>query len=109
MPTSARKSSVGPASRRGPQKPHVPYRESVEIGKKTGIAVEHVQRKSDGFEPFEDVIGQADKRTPPKVKNTKKKRLVSPIYEDEDEDGEMSMEMDDSALHSFPDTDPSRY
>jgi centromere protein C len=103
MPTSARKSSlpdnIGPVSRRGPHKPHVPYREGAEIGKKTGIAVEHVQRKSDGFEPFEDVIGQADKRSPPKVKNSKKKqRIVSPLYEDEDEDGEMSMEMDDSAF-----------
>jgi centromere protein C len=97
MPTSARKSSVGPGSRRGPQKPHVPYREGSEVGKKTGIAVEQVERKSDGFERFEDVIGQADKRSPPKVKGTgKKKRLVSPEYEDDDEDGEMSMEMEDS-------------
>lgn len=97
MPTSARKSSIG-ATRRGLQKAHIPYRgDDPEVGKKTGIAVRHVERKSDGFEPFEDIISQADKRTPPKVKGRKnKQRVPSPLYENEDENGEMSMELDDS-------------
>jgi centromere protein C len=58
--------------------------------------VQHVERKSDGFEPFEEIMQQADKRTPPKPKG--RKRISSaPAYEDEpDEDGEMSMELDDS-------------
>jgi centromere protein C len=96
MPTSARKSSVG-AARRGPQKAHIPYRgDNPEVGKKTGIAVQHVERKSDGFEPFEEIMQQADNRTPPKPKG-KKRKSSAPIQEDEfDEDGEMSMELDDS-------------
>ena len=105
MPSSARKSSVGTA-RRAIQKAHIPYRgDNPEVGKKTGIAVQHVQRKSDGFEPFEEVMQQADGRTPPRPKGRKKKSVV---YEDDDEDdqysdeddeyGEMSMQLD-STLH----------
>ena len=94
MPTSARKSSLG-ASRRGPLKAHVPFRgDNLEVGKKTGYAVQFVDRKSDGFEPFEDIIRQADRNTPPPMKTGRKKQdLSSPL---EDEDGEMSMDMDDS-------------
>jgi centromere protein C len=97
MPTSARKSSVG-AARRGLQKAHIPYRgDNPEVGKKTGIAVQHVERKSDGFEPFEEIMQQADSRTPPKPKG-KKRKSSAPIQEDElDEDGEMSMELDDDS------------
>ena len=96
MPTTpARKSSVG-AARRGPLKAHIPYRgDNPEVGKKTGIAVQHVERKSDGFEPFEEIMQQADNRTPPKPKGRKKK-ASAPIEEELDEDGEMSMELDDS-------------
>ncbi|KAF9014255.1 Mif2/CENP-C like-domain-containing protein [Cyathus striatus] len=102
MPSSARKSSLGAGGRRGPQKPHVPYRgDNPEVGKKTGIAVRHVERKSDGFEPFEEIMMQADKRTPPRPKwrksvngNGKRGREIV----EEDEDGEMSMELDDSPL-----------
>jgi centromere protein C len=95
MPTTpARKSSIGTA-RRGPQKAHIPYRgDNPEVGKKTGIAVQHVERKSDGFEPFEEVMQQADKRTPPKPKGRKRKSSIPP-QEELDEDGEMSMELDD--------------
>lgn len=58
----------------------------------------HVERKSDGFEPFEEIMEQADKRTPPKPKGRNRKSSV-PIQEDEsDEDGEMSMELDDGEL-----------
>lgn len=97
MPSSARKSSVGSA-RRGPQKAHIPYRgDNPEVGKKTGIAVQHVERLSDGFEPFAEVMGQADRRTPPKPKRRKKSMGVPIRPEDEfDENGEMSMELDDS-------------
>lgn len=98
MSTSARKSSIGGA-RRGPQKAHIPYRgDNPEVGKKTGIAVRHVERKSDGFEPFEEIMQQADKRTPPKPKGRKKKSTIPVLDQDLDEDGEMSMELDDSEL-----------
>ena len=100
MPSSARKSSVGTA-RRAIQKAHIPYRgDNPEVGKKTGIAVQHVQRKSDGFEPFEEVMQQADGRTPPRRR--KKKPVVyqeddgeDDQYSDEDDEyGEMSMQLD---------------
>ena len=106
MPSSARKSSVGTA-RRGIQKAHIPYRgDNPEVGKKTGIAVQHVQRKSDGFEPFEEVMQQADGRTPPRPKGRKKKSVVyeedddeeDQYSDDDDEYGEMSMQLD-SMLH----------
>ncbi|KAG5652126.1 hypothetical protein H0H81_006202 [Sphagnurus paluster] len=100
MPSSARKSSIS-AARRGAQKAHIPYRgDNPEVGKKTGIAVQHVERKSDGFEPFEELIQQADKRTPPKPKGRKKK-AAPVIEEDNDELGEMSMELDDSPMQYF--------
>ncbi|KAG6848207.1 hypothetical protein H0H93_002319 [Arthromyces matolae] len=95
MPTSARKSSLG-AARRGQQKAHIPYRgDNPEVGKKTGIAVRHVERKSDGFEPFDELMEQADHRTPPKLKVTKKRKQSIPVPEEEpDEYGEMSMDID---------------
>ena len=100
MPTSTRKSSVGTA-RRALQKAHIPYRgDNPEVGKKTGIAVRHVERQSDGFEPFEEVMQQADGRTPPRVKKNRKSSVK--YYYDDDEDdeeyysdnGEMSMQLD---------------
>jgi centromere protein C len=95
MPSSARKSSIG-GSRRGPLKAHVPFRgDNPAVGKKTGIAVAVVDRRTDGFEPFEEIISQADTKTPPKMKSRKRKHAPpSPV--EEDEDGEMSMDMDDS-------------
>ncbi len=101
MPTSARKSSLGASTRRGPQK-YIRYRaDDLEHGKRTGIAVGYVDRDSDEFEPFEKVIGQADLRTPPKPhmparKKTQKTPVVQSEEEYEDEDGEMSMDIDDS-------------
>ncbi|KAG6885872.1 hypothetical protein C0993_008391 [Termitomyces sp. T159_Od127] len=93
--TPARKSSIGTA-RRGLQKAHIPYRgDNPEVGKKTGIAVRHVERKSDGFEPFDELIEQADKRTPPQLTVSKKRKQSIPVYEEEyDRDGEMSMDLD---------------
>ncbi|KAF9053118.1 Mif2/CENP-C like-domain-containing protein [Panaeolus papilionaceus] len=103
MPSSARKSSIS-GLRRGPQKAHIPYRgDNPEVGKKTGIAVQHVERKSDGFEPFEDIMQQADGRTPPRPKNRKKSlgrmRDQDADYYYDDEDGEQSMEIDSPMQH----------
>jgi len=56
------------------------------------MAVDVVDRNSDDFEPFDKILSQADTRTPPRVRGSKRKSLIpSPVYEDED--GEMSMDM----------------
>ncbi|KAI9065444.1 hypothetical protein FKP32DRAFT_495726 [Trametes sanguinea] len=109
MPASARKSSLGNL-RRGPQK-YIPYRaDDYQHGKKTGLTVDYVDRMSDEFEPFEKVISQADNRTPFRPNLHRKKRgpktpvVVHEEPEEEDEDGEMSMELDDSVPNS-----PSAY
>ncbi|KAI8989830.1 Mif2/CENP-C like-domain-containing protein [Trametes punicea] len=108
MPASARKSSLGNL-RRGPQK-YIPYRaDDFQHGKKTGIAVGYVDRLSDEFEPFEKVISQADNRTPFRPQVVRKRRgpktpVVVQEPELDDEDGEMSMELDDSVPNS-----PSAY
>ena len=48
MPTTPRKNSLGGTSRRRPLKAHIPYRrDNPEVGKKTGIAIQHV---ADGFD-----------------------------------------------------------
>ncbi|KAG6887569.1 hypothetical protein C0992_011767 [Termitomyces sp. T32_za158] len=99
MPTTpTRKSSIGTA-RRGPQKAHIPYRgDNPEVGKKTGIAVRHVERKSDGFEPFDELIEQADKRTPPQLNVAKKrKQSIAAPGVDSDGYGEMSMDIESPA------------
>ena len=103
MPTTPRKSSLGGTSRRGPLKAHIPYRgDNPEVGKKTGIAVQHVARQSDGFEPFEQILQQADGRTPPRPKGRKKSFSAS-AHQDENEhssdDGwEESMQLDSMYL-----------
>lgn len=99
MPTTPRNSSLGGGSRRGPIKAHIPYRgDNPEVGKKTGIAVQHVARQSDGFEPFDQVLQQADGRTPPRPKS-KKKSMTAAAHQDEDDYGsdngwEESMQLD---------------
>ncbi|KAL1944764.1 hypothetical protein VTO73DRAFT_3194 [Trametes versicolor] len=108
MPASARKSSLGNL-RRGPQK-YIPYRaDDFQHGKKTGIAVGYVDRMSDEFEPFDKVISQADNRTPFRPQVARKKRgpktpVVVHEEPEDDEDGEMSMELEDSIPNS-----PSAY
>ena len=96
MPTSARKSSI--SGRRGLQKAHIPYRgDNPEVGKKTGIAVQHVERKSDGFEPFEELMQRADGLTPPQKRGRKKSLALVDQQErdyDDEEDGEQSMQLD---------------
>ena len=103
MPASARKSSVGNL-RRAPQK-YIPYRaDDFQHGKKTGIAVAYVDT-TDEFEPFEKVMSQADQRTPFRPQGARKKRgPKTPVpareeeqFDDDDENGEMSMELDDGA------------
>ncbi|KAI0797485.1 Mif2/CENP-C like-domain-containing protein [Abortiporus biennis] len=101
MPQSVRKSSIGTA-RRGPQK-YIPYRaDDYQHGKRTGIAVGYVDHNSDEFEPFEQVISQADARTPPKprLQIKKKKPPKTPIIEEDDGYGEMSMELEESTPNS---------
>jgi len=101
MPTTPRKSSLGGISRRGPLKAHIPYRgDNPEVGKKTGIAVQHVERQSDGFEPFEQVMQQADGRTPPRPKGRKKSLTVA-AQQDDDDGGEESMQLDSMHLKTF--------
>lgn len=88
-----------PTTPRNRLKPHVPYRgDNPEVGKKTGIAVQHVARQSDGFEPFEQILRQADGRTPPRPKG-KKKSLTTAAYQEEndynsDNGWEESMQLD---------------
>ena len=83
-------------NRRGPQK-YIPYRaDDLEHGKRTGLAVGIVERDSDGFEPFEKLMGQADLRTPPKAKVQRKKRLPkakTPVAQEEEYEEE-DMELD---------------
>lgn len=99
MPTTPRKSSLGGTSRRGPLKAHIPYRgDNPEVGKKTGIAVQHVARQSDGFEPFDQILQQADGRAPPRPKG-RKKSLTAAAHQDENDYGsddgwEESMQVD---------------
>ncbi|THH20901.1 hypothetical protein EW146_g546 [Bondarzewia mesenterica] len=97
MPASTRKSSFG-TSRRLTEKAHIPYRrDDLQHGKKTGMAIRMVDHKSDDFEPFEEVVGQADTKTPPRARKGKKKSLIVEEFE-EDVYGEMSMELDDSGF-----------
>ena len=74
--------------------------DDLEHGKRTGIAVGYVDRGSDDFEPFDLVIRQADLKTPPKPKVQGRKRLTqrTPVVDVYDEDGEMSMDLEDSKL-----------
>ena len=106
MPAPARKSSIGNL-RRGPQK-YIPYRaDDFQHGKKTGIAVGIVDT-TDEFEPFEKVMSQADQRTPFRPQATRKKcgpktpvPVRMPSYEEDDGDGEVSMELDTGAYHTL--------
>jgi centromere protein C len=94
-PAARRKSSLG--TRRGPPRQHIPFRaDDLARGKKTGMAVAYVDRNSDEFEPFEQVIKQADNRTPPRIKSKKKRISIALPVEEVDEDGEMSMDLAES-------------
>ena len=96
MPTSVRKSSVG-AARRGPIKPHLPYRgDTGEVGKKTDLTIPQVERKSDGFEPFEEVLRRMDDAIP----LTPQRKSVVPIVDPEcdGKDGEIPMQLDSMSI-----------
>lgn len=96
-----RKSSLG--TRRGPPRQHIPFRaDDLARGKKTGMAVAYVDRNSDEFEPFEQVIKQADNRTPPRIKSKKKRISIVPPVAEVDEYGEMSMELAESEHQQQP-------
>ncbi|ETW86246.1 hypothetical protein HETIRDRAFT_443810 [Heterobasidion irregulare TC 32-1] len=59
------------------------------------MAIRMVDHKSDDFESFPALLGQADTKTPPRVRKKKKSVLQQDF---DDVDGEMSMELDDSGL-----------
>ena len=75
------------------------------MAKKTGVRVQRAEVGSDGFEPFEDVIHQADTLTPYQVKGRKKKQsLPEEDLEDEDDGGgEEDMDLVDSASYFLQD------
>ncbi|KAK7051277.1 mitotic fidelity of chromosome transmission-related protein [Paramarasmius palmivorus] len=91
-----RRSSTG--TRRGPPKPHVPFRgENHNVAKRTGVTIQQTEVGSDGFEPFEDVFKQADTLTPYQVKGKKKRKESLPqddLYDEDDGGGEEDMEID---------------
>jgi hypothetical protein len=100
MPTSApRKSSLG-AARRAQQRAHLPFHaDNLALGKRTGLPVPTIDHKSDDFEPFDEILSHADTRAAWQGQNkrpgsNKKRKSVVPLYE-EDDGGEMSMELDD--------------
>ncbi|EJD02264.1 uncharacterized protein FOMMEDRAFT_86864 [Fomitiporia mediterranea MF3/22] len=98
-----RKSSIDGARRT--TKAHIPFRaDDLTHGKKTGFNVREVDRRSDGFEKFDDVLNQADAFTPPHMRGRRRNynRELTPPDEDEfDENGEMSMDIDDSAPNVY--------
>ena len=101
--SKARKSSIDGTRRI--LKAHIPFRaDDFTHGKKTGINVREVTRRSDGFEEFGDVLHQADDFTPPHLRGRRyADRSPTPEEEEVDEDGEMSMDIDTSA-YSFEST-----
>ena len=67
------------------------------MGKKTGLIIPQVERKSDGFEPFEEVLRRMDDAMP---LIPKRKKSVVPIDDPEynEKDGEMSMQLDSMSI-----------
>lgn len=100
MPTAVRRKSSLSTTRRANQK-YIPYGgDDFQRGKRTGIPVAYIEHSSDGFEPFEQLIDQADQRTPPRPKVQKKKKPKTPIVEEEESDeyGERDMSLEESEL-----------
>ena len=101
MPTTApRKSSLnlsGIAGRRGgAQKKYIPYRaDDLQHGKRTGLAVGPVERDSDGFEPFEKLMGQADLRTPPRARGPARRRQQSTKKKGKEAAAQQQQEVDE--------------
>ncbi|KAL5532775.1 MIF2 [Sanghuangporus sanghuang] len=108
--SKARKSNIDGTHR--PLKAHIPYRaDDFTHGKKTGINVREVDRRSDGFEKFDDVLTQADAFTPPHLRGRRRanRSLSPPDEEEDDEDGEMDMEIDDTMITSVGAESPGVY
>lgn len=84
---------------------HIPFRaDELGRGKKTGAPITYVDHRSDEFEPFEQIMSQADARTPPNRGRrrstlngnaTPRGRGRGMAALEEDGEGEMSMEIDD--------------
>lgn len=69
------------------------------------MSVNQTDHRSDEFESFENLLDQADEKTPPRVKRNggppgKRKSSVR-RREDDDDEGEMDMDLEDSAYSSF--------
>lgn len=100
MPTSARKSSIG-AARRAQQRAHLPFHaDNLGLGKRTGLPIPTVDHKSDDFEPFDEILSHAATRPALNGQNkrpgsSKKRKSIATLYEDDDDGGEMSMELED--------------
>jgi centromere protein C len=96
---SGRKSSIGGARL---LKSHVPYRgDDPTVGRKTGISVAPVPRGSDGFEPFEELMGQIHDSGRPRKRVRRSSERGDGGDGEEDEDGEMSMDVDSGFLVVF--------
>jgi hypothetical protein len=98
---STRKSSIG-AARRAQQRAHLPFHaDNLRLGKKTGLPIPTVEHKSDDFEPFDEILSHAATRPAWNGRNKrpgsgKKRKSLAPLYgDDEDDGGEMSMELED--------------
>lgn len=91
MPETRRQSSLG--SRR-PPKAHIPYRgDTADVTKKTGIRVSH-NPNSDGFEPYEAFVQQAEKITPYQVKGRKRNQRDASLEPQQEEDDDSDMDID---------------
>ncbi|KAF9034417.1 hypothetical protein BDZ89DRAFT_1157975 [Hymenopellis radicata] len=75
---------------------------------RTGVLIREVERQSDGFEDFGDLMQQVDPRTPPLKRRKRKQSEPQPEQEPEfDEDGEKSMEIDESPLRYIQTSKPA--
>lgn len=78
---------------------------SILLFRKTGKTVNQVSRDADDFEPFEQVLDQAYRGSVPRPANTRSKtvnghslRDQSPLGDNVDDSGELSMDIDSSEL-----------
>jgi centromere protein C len=68
------------------------------LARKTGKAIQQIARDSDEFEPFDQILSQADSLTP-KGKARRKssaKRRLPPVHEQED--GSADMDVDEEGM-----------
>ncbi|KAL1689595.1 Mif2/CENP-C like-domain-containing protein [Schizophyllum commune] len=115
MPQTPRRSSITSASLRL-ARPHRPFNNDPNVGRKTGRPFREVARDEDGFEPFEHVVSQGDKFTPPRVQpqpvaHRKKRRKSSMPANDEDSDddyGMQSMDIDSPLASAAQPVSPAR-